>query len=636
VDGPDPTDPAAVAYNLRIAAFEENALLVWQRGIPEGGCSVYYRWSGDGGNTWSERQRLLGGFQGCPEDINFIEPGQGYALLQQTFPYQVFFRAWDGFRWSDPQLQTQLSSFEDPETFRLIDFECLRFASSPFTRLISALGCDSIGGDVWYTERVIGDTSAWYPPPSIWGNPVEVSLAGSEFGGPILVGGQDETMHAFWSQPRGFNPTNEPVAGIFYSRWNGESWSRSAPVLNSPEGSTSQPFVILDQDNHLLAVWAGIEPNLIYFSKASSSQATRASDWTYPEPLPVPVPVAGSPHILAVAGSQLYVTYSVPLNEGRGIYLVTSGDSGNTWARPLQIFDAAGAGWDRVDNPFLTRGEDGSLHILFTRYSLPGGKGPFELYYSRSDDGGQTWSQPDALDENPVHWSRIVSGSDGVLHRLWQARTPVGTGFSFNHQYSVDLGNTWSPIESISNWGLSDPSLITSLAVTSTPVMHLLHTLQSTSGEFFIHHWVWTGAEWERREDLKLDNNRVKTLDSLSSAASSTGRVAALYSAPVVFESPSNISENVLLFNIRALDISIPPSSPPPVILTTPTPTPDPEMDEPGLLPTETPDLSAILRNAPSGPDTSNWTGLTIGLSFAVILVGIAFGFGVRSIRGKK
>jgi hypothetical protein len=372
VDSPDPGAGSTIPFNLEVAAFEENALLVWQRGQPGENCSIYYRWSGDGGNSWSDRKAMLENIQGCPEELNFIGTQGEYVLLQATFLNQVLIQAWDGTKWSNPQLQSQISSFEDPETFGVLDFECLRFSSNPLTGKISLIGCDSTGGDIWFTERDIGDTTTWYPPPPVWADPVAVSITATDVGTPVLVGGKGEMMHAFWSQLSEGSNTSTPETSIYYARWDGVSWSRPYSILNSTEGSARQPAVALDQDDHLLAVWSESDSGLIYFSKADASTALRGSDWSLPEPLPSPVPAARSPHILSVGAGQIYVTYAVPLNEARGIYLTISEDSGITWTRPLRIFDAAGADWDMVDAPHLARSEDGSLHAVFTRYSVAG------------------------------------------------------------------------------------------------------------------------------------------------------------------------------------------------------------------------------------------------------------------------
>jgi hypothetical protein len=625
VDGPDPTDPSMVPSDVHIATFDENALLVWQRANSEGVCNIYYRWSGDSGNTWSDRQRILEDTQGCPQDINFISGGDGYALLQVTFPFQILFQAWDGAKWSDPQIQSQLSALEDPETFGVINFNCLQFVGNPIRETISMIGCDSTGGDIWFAERNIGNTTTWYPSPPLWIDPVVVSEADTEFGIPILVADQDETMHAIWSQ---HNEGNNPLttrSSIYYARWDGESWSRPYSILNSPEGSTLQPHAVLDQSDQLLIVWVDSDSNQVYFSKAATSRALRGSDWSIPEPLPAPVPGARSPHILSVGASQVYVIYSVPLNEARGIYMTVSNDNGVTWSEPKKIHDAAQAGWDMADSPYLAKAEDGSLHAVFSRYSLPDSSGPMGTYYARSEDNGETWSQPDLVEENPVYWSRIVSGSDGILHRIWQSLPPLSSSFVVRHQYSLDQGHSWTPPEIISTISLAQSSVITSMAVPSSQVMHLFNTVQTTSGDLSLQHWVWTGDQWLKREDFELDADDIMKLNSLSAAASPTGRVAVIFSGTIKEESSLSDLENMLLFSIRALDISIPPSTPRPVLLSSPTPTPQPAV-EPTITPTPTIDISALENAAPRQPITNRWTSLGIGLSLAVILVAFALG----------
>jgi hypothetical protein len=302
----------------------------------------------------------------------------------------------------------------------------------------------------------------------------------------------------------------------------------------------------------------------------------------------------------------------------------------------LPVFDAAGAGWDMVDAPQLARSEDGSLHAVFTRYSLPGGSGPMGLFYTRSEDGGIFWSPPELVDENPVHWSRVVSGKAGVLHRIWQARAASGSGFMLWHQYSLDNGYNWSASQNISNFGLVDPGINASLAVGPTDDLHFLHTISGQSGELSLYHWAWTGDQWQRKEDLKMNINQVHQIHGLSAAASSLGRVAVLYSVPPAAEGASqNISGSNLFFSIRALDISIPPSAPLPPLPSSPTPTLDPIL-EPTITPTPALDLSVLANEPPSRSTTNRWAGLGLGLSVAGILVGIAFGFGVLSIRRKK
>jgi hypothetical protein len=68
-------------------------------------CTMHYKWSGDGGNTWSERLTMFEEVQGCPTDLDFITVGSDLFLLQVTLPDLVYLLAWDGSKWSEAQIQ---------------------------------------------------------------------------------------------------------------------------------------------------------------------------------------------------------------------------------------------------------------------------------------------------------------------------------------------------------------------------------------------------------------------------------------------------------------------------------------------------------------------------------------------------
>jgi photosystem II stability/assembly factor-like uncharacterized protein len=97
---------------------------VWQEDEPGESCNQVYQWSNDGGETWNGKQRMLTDLQGCAQDFRFLTMENGQMILMTKILGQVYFQAWDGQRWSDPQLQTILASFIDQETFNLVDLDC--------------------------------------------------------------------------------------------------------------------------------------------------------------------------------------------------------------------------------------------------------------------------------------------------------------------------------------------------------------------------------------------------------------------------------------------------------------------------------------------------------------------------------
>ena len=198
-----------------------------------------------------------------------------------------------------------------------------------------------------------------------------------------LVATGDDLIHAFFSQHQ------DPA--IYYTYWDGELWSRITPVLELPEGEAAWPAIAAGPGNELFLI-ARNNRGTLYFSRATSGNAATASSWSTPTRLGIGHDgEIGSVDVAWDAAGTVYVAYSVPVNDERGIYLVQSKDQGTTWSEPLQVFDGAAAGFDLVGAPSLLTSENGFLHIIWKQQSIQGDgvPQPISLYYARSEDGGR-------------------------------------------------------------------------------------------------------------------------------------------------------------------------------------------------------------------------------------------------------
>jgi hypothetical protein len=106
----------------------------------------------------------------------------------------------------------------------------------------------------------------------------------------------------------------------------------------------------------------------------------------------------------------------------------------------VQIFDAVEEGWEMVDSPHIALTDNGHLHMLWTRSSLPFGPGPLGLYYARSEDSGNTWSAPQQVAEASVTWSQIEGTDEETVQRVWQETG--GGGMTLWHEQSANDGAT--------------------------------------------------------------------------------------------------------------------------------------------------------------------------------------------------
>jgi hypothetical protein len=641
IDGPEFGSSSVIPYNLRIAASDEKALLVWLKGQPGARCTIHYKWSEDGGNSWSDRLRMLEEALGCPSDLDFIPVGSDFFLLQVTFPDLVYLLAWDGSQWSEPQLQRSIIEFEDPETYNLLDFSCRQYGTGGPEDKLYLVGCDLTGAnDIWLTSRGIGDTTVWYPLPGIWSKPIRLAAVTEEIMDPLIIAGPESLLHAFWASTGEGPAAAKGVSSIYYARLFEGAWSRPAVVLNSLEGSARFPDVALDQSGRLFTIWSGGDSGVVQMSWAGANQAYRPSDWTLPRQLPAPVAAGSSPDMHAFGTDRLFVVYAVPLNEDRGVYFVSSEDAGNTWSEPNQVVNAVNFGWDMVNQPKLTVSLDGTIHVLFTRFSLPGGRGPLSLHYTRSVDGGITWVEPSTVAEQFIYWSRIVTGNDNLIHRIWQGIDSASNRPVVYHQYSRDNGSSWSSTDVISPLQLLGP---VDLVVDSVGRLHLVMSVTHSTGEVGLEHWIWSGDRWSVDQGMKLDDGEVISIDALSASISPSDRLAVLYSVASLPDLQYSLVDtgtnpgrtNFVAYTGRDLDLLAAIMAPLPELPLPPTGTTEPELLITPVL-TPTMDLPAPTAEEPqdaAGASADNtWTGLVLGAGLAVVLVAVAFGINAKKM----
>ncbi len=546
VDGPIPTAVNTSPFNIIVRPNGNHILLVWQAGLQSGfDCTQYYQYSQDKGITWSERQVMLEDLVGCPQDNQFFRTTDGLDLLSTTIQDQVYLLAWDGSKWSTPQPQAELYSFNDPDTYEAVNFRCRKMIMSGSDQ-IKAVGCNPVGNaDVWFTSRSIGSTSDWFPPASEWTKPVVITSLSGEISSPTILTDSQERLHVFWIQPDETDATN-PHREIFYTRKEGDTWAQPAAVLKSPDGDPVHLHAVIDQTGRLLVAWNDNKSGEIYFSWADTALASSVNEWNKPIAVPSPAGVKTSPEMLVDQQGIVYIAYTIPLNETRGVYIVKSSDQGITWSDPTMIFDAAAAGWDMVDMPVMTMTENNNLHVIWHRFPFPGLNDPVTLYYSRSNDGGATWSEPVLVTENSVKWSTIVGSGTDLVHRIWESEDNEQS--SMLHDYSQDTGASWNPAQNISKFGeIPGPAVG---ILDSTGMLHLVDVSELSSGSQMLDHSIWNSGAWSDEEGLLLDKVADNKVNDVTAAISPDGRLSVVYSGSLNPESGEEELNHLYYTNI--------------------------------------------------------------------------------------
>jgi hypothetical protein len=537
VAGPASDSGSAGPFNIHVGANEDSVVLIWQSGQPGGACSQIYQSSDDAGATWSDPQPMIENLLGCADSSGFVTglangPEDPLFFLTET-QSQIYLSAWNGLRWSEPQEQSFLAGFEDPEIFTQVDYGCYR--DSLLGTQLYIIGCDQgEGGDVWVTSRDLGSNTSWFSSP-VWSQPSPVTDDPLEVEVVELVATGDDLIHAFFCQRQ------DPV--IYYTSWDGELWSHITPVLKLPDGEAGSPAIAAGPENELFLI-APNNRGALYFSWALSDSAVIASSWSTPTRLEISHDgQIGSVDVAWDAAGTLYVVYSVPVNEERGIYLVLSEDQGTTWSEPVQVFDGAAAGFDLVGAPSLVTSDNGVLHIIWKEQSIQGDgvPQPLSLFYTRSEDGGHTFNEAALVVEESVTWREIVSDENGNLHLLWQWQDTMTTVWD---QVSFDGGRSWQYPQ-----GLPEEGMTVAIMIDSVGRLNLVDAGLGSLG-----HWLWDGSRWQPQTPLHwtLASQQERPAELLAAAVNKQGKMVVVLAVPT---GEGNEAETKLLYSSRTLKL---------------------------------------------------------------------------------
>ena len=177
----------------------------------------------------------------------------------------------------------------------------------------------------------------------------------------------------------------------------------------------------------------------------------------------------------------LHLVYHEKVNDRRFVYHVQSSDDGKTWSDPVQIDDQLYYG----GMPSIAVDAKDRLHVAWHAQAVKNAK--FVIYYSRSDDGGQTWSAPKPISNTIKNFDQLYASvaidTAGNPHVVWNTAL-YSDNFrgDVRYTYSKDGGNTWETDKEIS---ISEAHLCFVPTIQFTPgdTAYVLYT----DGEFDQH-----------------------------------------------------------------------------------------------------------------------------------------------------
>lgn len=354
--------------------------------------------------------------------------------------------------------------------------------------LLAVLALLAMDHDIARAQGIVGQ---WSPPLNLFETEGRASEA-------EVIADPSGVVHVFWAYGAPGNEEAGASQAIYYARNDGDGWSEPVDILISPGGRVARMHAVLaDMQGHLHIVWSGGDS--IFYSRAYAPVAGNSRSWTPPTALASGA-VDLMPAIALSPAGDLYVLWS---QGGSGLMFVRSEDGGENWSEPKNIFVASGSKESAAQGRIAVDAL-GRLHVVFT-YGVedadpsspnPHVRNPLYIYYFKSDDQGETWSDPlQVVPEPDFGEINVATFGDDVVHLVWNGRAGRRGRY---HRWSQDGGETWSgvievvapsPQNPVGDGGLSGfPALV-------TDATGALHMISATGGGDYYFRWkdgVWS------------------------------------------------------------------------------------------------------------------------------------------------
>lgn len=291
---------------------------------------------------------------------------------------------------------------------------------------------------------------SWSPPKRI--NSAVEAVQGEE-NGPKVAFSADNRAYVVWSIPG--EKGNRMRANVRFAMEDEKGGFTPARTLNEVKDTARFPVVEVAPDGTVLVAWIDRRidnptPRQLYLMRLSPTGQALTRNYKVGEGL---CECCRLGITFADGGKTVYIVdRQVNSEQIRNHVLRKSTDGGATFAPPVEISDD---GWKVPFCPHSgpTIGQDSRGHLHVAWWTL--GRSPEEagVYYTASKDGGQSFAPRQLVHANTgtelLH-ATLAVGRDGTVHLAWDNLDAASKFQVFVRNLAPD-GQTWSPIEQISN-----------------------------------------------------------------------------------------------------------------------------------------------------------------------------------------
>jgi hypothetical protein len=374
--------------------------------------------------------------------------------------------------------------------------------------------------------------TAWSMPRQIFA----VESEGDKIYDPLILADSTGRVHIFW------RVASSEGSFLYYSYGAHGQFSEPVAVVENVVNDFS---AVIDDRDDIHLVWGN--GNALFYTWTPAAQSWSPHAWATPQILSSALV---RPHI--TGGSENTLHIAVPGPGGVSVLYLISEDNGITWNAPAQVSAPINPNAAMGDSR-LAVGQNGVIHFVWTEYELPRGWPPLGIYYTRSEDGGLSWSAPFEIAGEGYDELTVALVDDETVHLAWNGMAGISGRY---HRWSSDGGRTWSNVNVISMYGGTEgfPNLV----VDSANTLHLLTTYNVCAW-----YTTWVDERWTEPVCLSHAEARASHVEHAVMGLSEGNRLYVLYW--VAFQS--------LWYTTRQIDAPwIAPVLPTPVPMT-PTPT---------------------------------------------------------------
>jgi hypothetical protein len=274
------------------------------------------------------------------------------------------------------------------------------------------------------------------------------------------------------------------IIGIFVicQTLSAQTWEKTKR-LTWNSGTSQTPQIATDSNNHIHAIWSDSSPgNQEIYYKKSTNGG---SSWSFKRL----TSTSGSsihPAIMVDASDNIHVLWADETPGNYEIYYTKSTNGGGAWGSPKRL------SWNSENsyNPAIET-DSTNIHIVWDDYS----PGKHQIYYRKSTNSGGTWGGTKRLTWNTGSSLRpsIAVDSSSTIYVVWEDSAPGNTEILY--KISTNGGANWSNTKRLS-WN-SGSSNSPKIAIDSSDRISVVWN-DDTPGnsEIYFRKSTSSGATW--------------------------------------------------------------------------------------------------------------------------------------------